>query len=187
MVSAAVACLPAAVSLLLLAVLFMQISGVSSALTWPCRCCLLRVLLCGSLCYKLSPFPSTLGKVTLHQRCQACVFIYSSCGRWVFRPLLCSFPPTTTFTGFPAPGCWARAPTPTRASPAHLACLFTVPGRIPFPQSSALRAPHPLSRVSLLFLLFITQFLFFSPGGGQSVQGAMLLWPRLVCGSTAVL
>jgi hypothetical protein len=24
----------------------------------------------------------------------------------------------------------------------------------------------------------------FSPGGGQSVQGAMLLWPRDVCGST---
>jgi hypothetical protein len=37
-----------------------------------------------------------------------------------------------------------------------------------------------------LFLLLITQFLFFSPGGGQSVQGAMLLWPRLVCESTAV-
>jgi hypothetical protein len=34
------------------------------------------------------PFPSTLGKVTLHPRCQACVFIYSSCGRWVFPPLL---------------------------------------------------------------------------------------------------
>jgi hypothetical protein len=27
------------------------------------------------------PFPSTLGKVTLHPRCQVCVFIYSSCGR----------------------------------------------------------------------------------------------------------
>jgi hypothetical protein len=26
--------------------------------------------------------------------------------------------------------------------------LFTVPGRIPFPQSSALRVPHPLSHVS---------------------------------------
>jgi hypothetical protein len=26
----------------------------------------------------------------------------------------------------------------------------------------------------------------FSPDGGQSVQGAMLLWPRLVCGSTTV-
>jgi hypothetical protein len=28
------------------------------------------------------------------------------------------------------------------------ACLFTVPGRIPFPQSSVLRAPHPLSSMS---------------------------------------
>jgi hypothetical protein len=27
----------------------------------------------------------------------------------------------------------------------------------------------------------------FSPGGGLSVQGAMLIWPRVVCGSTAVL
>jgi hypothetical protein len=56
MVSAAVACLPVAVSLLLLAVLFMQISGVSLALIWPHRLCLLRVLLCRSLCYKPSPF-----------------------------------------------------------------------------------------------------------------------------------
>jgi hypothetical protein len=47
-----------------------------------------------------------------------------------------------------------------------------------------LRVPHPLCYVSLLFLLFITQFLFFSLGGGQSVQGAMLIWPRVVCGST---
>jgi hypothetical protein len=39
--------------------------------------------------------------------------------------------------------------------------LFTVPGRIPFPQSLALRAPHPLSSVSLLLLLLITWFLFF--------------------------
>jgi hypothetical protein len=36
--------------------------------------------------------------------------------------------------------------------------------------------------------LLTTQFLFFFfPGGGQSVQGAMLLWPRLVCGATEVL
>jgi hypothetical protein len=64
-VSATVACLPAALSLLLLEALFMQIYGVSLALTWPCRLCLLRVLLCWSLCYKLSPFQA-LGKVTLH-------------------------------------------------------------------------------------------------------------------------
>jgi hypothetical protein len=40
----AVACLLTAVSLLLLEALFMQISGVSLALTWPHRLCLLRVL-----------------------------------------------------------------------------------------------------------------------------------------------
>jgi hypothetical protein len=204
MVSAAVACLPTAVSLLLLEALFMQISGVSLALTWPCRLCLLRFLLCVSLCQKLSPFQA-LGKVTLHPRSQACVFIYSSCGKWVFPPLLWSFPPTTTFTSFPAPDYWALllllpatmfvyssrgkwvpsspvefsslchshqlshswflgtcpTPSPTRASPTHPACLFTVLGRIPFLQSSALSALHPLSCVSYLFLLLITQFLFF--------------------------
>jgi hypothetical protein len=84
----------------------MQISGVSLALTWSHRLCLFRVLLCRSLCYRLSPFQA-LGKVTLPQHCQACVFIYSSCGRWVFPPLLCSFPPTATFTSFPAPDYWA--------------------------------------------------------------------------------
>jgi hypothetical protein len=68
--SAAVACLPAAVSLLLLEALFMEISGVSLALTWSCRHCLLRFLLCVSLCYKLSPFQA-LGKVTLHLHSQA--------------------------------------------------------------------------------------------------------------------
>jgi hypothetical protein len=52
------------------------------------------------------------------------------------------------------------APAPARGSPARPACLFTVLGRIPFPQSSALRV-HPLSCVSYLFLLLITQFLFF--------------------------
>jgi hypothetical protein len=83
----------------------MQISGMSLALTWPCRLCLLRFLLCKPL-LQAFPFPSTLGKVTLHPHCQACVFIYSSCGRWVFSPLLCSFPPTATFTSFPAPDYW---------------------------------------------------------------------------------
>jgi hypothetical protein len=183
----------------------MQISEVSLALTWPCRLYLLRYLLCVSLCYKPSTFQA-LGKVTLHPCSQACVFIYSSCGRWVFPPLLCSspptsaftsfpspdywavllllpvamfvysscgkwvfppllwsFPPSTTLTSFPTPGCWACASTPARGSPACPACLFTVPGRIPFPQSSVLSVPHPLSRVSLLFLLLISQFLFFPP------------------------
>jgi hypothetical protein len=61
------------------------------------------------------------------------MFVYSSRGKWFFPPLLWSFPPSATLTSFPAPGCWAHAPTPAGASAACLACLFTVPGRIPFP------------------------------------------------------
>jgi hypothetical protein len=175
MVSAAVAHLPAAVSLLLLAALFMQISGVSLALTWPCRPCLLRVLLCGSLCYKLSPFQAHWER--WHCTCvvrPACLFTVHvgsgssplSCGVFLPPPLSQAFlllitgrwccscqPPclftvqwevglpscpvefssAATLTGFPAPGCWACIPTPARASPARPACLFTVPGRVPFP------------------------------------------------------
>jgi hypothetical protein len=99
-----------------------------------------------------------------------------SCGVFLPLPLSQAFP-------FLVAG---RASAPARASPVCPACLFTFLGRIPFPQSSALSVPHPFSSVSLLFLLLISQFLFFSLVGSRSVQGAMLLWPRLVCGSTAV-
>jgi hypothetical protein len=188
---------------------------------------LLRFLVCVSLCYKLSPFQA-LGKVTLHPHSQACVFIYSSCGKCIFPPLLCSFPPTATFTSFPAPdywvvllllpaamfvyssrgkwvfplllwsfplsttltsfpapGCWACAPTPVKASPACPAYLFTVPGRIPFPQSSALSAPHPLSMCLYCSYCLLLSFSFF-PRWGLVCPRAMLLWPRLVCGSTTI-
>jgi hypothetical protein len=69
------------------------------------------------------PFPSTLGEVTLHPLSQACMFIYSSRGKWVFPPLLWGFPPSATLTSLPAPGCWVRATAPTLSG---LACLFTV-------------------------------------------------------------
>jgi hypothetical protein len=49
-------------------------------------------------------------------------------------------------------------PEPLRPAPG---CFFTVLEMIPFPQSSALSVPHPLSHVSLLFFLLIIQFLFF--------------------------
>jgi hypothetical protein len=52
------------------------------------------------------PFPSTLGEVTLHPLSQACMFIYSSQGKWVFPPLLFRFPPTATFTSSPAFSGW---------------------------------------------------------------------------------
>jgi hypothetical protein len=203
MVSAAVACLPAAVSLLLLEVLFMQISRVSLAFTWPCRLCLFRVLLCVSLCYKLSPFqaywerwhytrilrPASL--LTVHTGSGSSPL---SCAVFLPPPLLqvslllitgqccCSCQSPCLFTAhvgsgssllscgvflplplsqaFPLLVAGHAPPLPPEPQP-RLACLFTVPGRIPFPQSSALSVPHPLSHVSLLFLLLITQFLFF--------------------------
>jgi hypothetical protein len=217
MVSAAVACLPRCCQPAVAAALFMQISGVSFALTWPRRLCLLRVLLCGSLCYRLSPFQA-LGKVTLHPRSQACMFIYSSCGRWVSPPLLWSFPPTTTFSGFPAPdywavllllpaamfvysscgkwvfppllwsfppsttltsfpapGCWARAllqPEP----PSQPGLFIYSPGKDSLPPIVGTQcAPPSFPHVFIVFIAYYSVSLF-SPGGGQSVQGAMLLW-----------
>jgi hypothetical protein len=130
-------------------------------------------------------FPRTLGKVTLHPRCQACVFIYSSCGRWVFPPLLWSFPPTTTFTGFPAPGCWAHAPTPARASLDPGLFIYS-PGKDSLPPIFGTQGTSPSFPCVFIVLIAYYSVSLFSPGGGQSVQQAMLLWPRLVCGSTAV-
>jgi hypothetical protein len=115
------------------------------------------------------PFPSTLGKVTLHPLAQASVFVYSLCGKWVFPPLLWTFPPSATLTSFPAlvaGGCPLSRPLQP-----GLAYLFTVLERIPLPTSSAIRVPHPLCYVSLLFLLLITQFLFFPRVGVSLSRG----------------
>jgi hypothetical protein len=123
------------------------------------------------------PFPSTLGEVTLHQLSQACVFIYGSHGKWVFPPLLWSFPLTATFTSFPTPDCW-EVPL-LLPSPAGL--LW---GIFP-PPSSALRAPRPLCYMSFLLLLLIIQFFFFFPSVGVGLSWG-LCWSGWsdCCGST---
>jgi hypothetical protein len=162
MVSAAVACLPAAVSLLLLKVLFMQISGVSLVLTWPCRLCLFRVLLCGSLCYKLSPFQA-LGKVTLHLHCQACMFIYSLCGKWVFSPLLWSFPPSATLTSFPTPGCWAHALPLLPPEPLWPTQLVYLQSREGFPSPNLRCSVHPTLFLACLICSYCLLLSFSFP------------------------
>jgi hypothetical protein len=127
------------------------------------------------------PFPSTLGEVTLHPLSLACVFVYSSHGRLVFPPLLWSFPPSATLTSFPTPGCWECTPTPAGASPARPG-LFIYSSRKDNPPSSlALSVLHPLCNVSLLFLLLITQFLFFPRWrsvcpGGYAILAQGCLW-----------
>jgi hypothetical protein len=119
------------------------------------------------------PFSSTLGEVTLHLLSQACIFVYSSHGKWVFPPLL-------PLPLLPALRSWLLGVC--RGS-----CLLQLACEgFPLLPSSALRAPRPLCYVSFLLLLLIIQgFFSFSLGGGWSVQGAMLIWPRMVCGSIA--
>jgi hypothetical protein len=112
------------------------------------------------------PFPSTLGEVTLHPLSLACMFIYSSSGKWVFPPLLWSFPPSTSLISFPAPGCWAQAPGPTVASLVRLACLFTVPGRIPFPHLQLSGCPTLFPTCLYCSYCLLLRFSFF-PGWGS--------------------
>jgi hypothetical protein len=116
------------------------------------------------------PFPSTLGEVTLHPISQACVFIYSHVGSG-------SSPSPVKFSSLrhshQLSRSWllgALSPLPLEPLQPGLAGLFTVPGRIPLPPS-VLSAPHPLSHVSLLFLLLITQFLFFPRVGSVCPGG----------------
>jgi hypothetical protein len=129
------------------------------------------------------PFPSTLGKVTLHPLSQVCVFIYSSRWRWVFPSLLWSFPPSTTLTSFPAPGCCVHTPAPPLSGQAWFVYLQFWEG-FPCPLLQCSRSPTSLLSVFIVLISYFSVSLF-SPDGGWSVQGAMLIWPRVVCGSTA--
>jgi hypothetical protein len=45
-------------------------------------------------------------------------------------------------------------------------------------------APPSLLRVFFVVIAYYSIFFLFSLGGGLSVQGAMLIWPRVVCGSS---
>jgi hypothetical protein len=77
------------------------------------------------------------------------MFIYSSRGKWVFPPLLWSFPPTATFTSFLAPDFWACC-----ASPASWHVCLQLMWEVGLPLSpvefSSLHHSHKLSRSSLL-------------------------------------
>jgi hypothetical protein len=177
-----VAHLPTAVSLLLLEALFMQISGVSLTLTWSCRLCLLRVLLFASHSYKLSPFQAHWGRwhctSFLRPACLFTVHVGSgsslpSCGVFLPPPLLQAF----------------LLLIAERTPPIPLEPLW--PGRLvylqfregfPSPPFSTQCAPPSLLRVFILIAYYSVSL--FSLGRGLSVQGAMLIWPRVVCGST---
>jgi hypothetical protein len=116
----------------------------------------------------------------------ATVFVYSLHGRRVLPPVLWSFPPSTTLTSFPASGCWVRNQHPSE--PLHHAQLIYLHFQEGFPSPifSAQYTPLSFPCVFIVLIAYYSVSLFF-PCGGRSVQGAMLLWPRVVCGSTMVL
>jgi hypothetical protein len=80
-----------------------------------------------------------------------------------------------------------RAPCSLQSlSGPHPGLFIYSPGKDSLPPVfSAQSAPPSFPRVFIAFIAYYSVSLF-SPGGGRSVQGAMLLWPRLVYGSTAV-
>jgi hypothetical protein len=106
------------------------------------------------------------------------MFIYSSCGKWVFPPPLSQASPLLVAGRVPRsrqrlsglPGLFIYSPRKDSLPP-----IFSSQG-----------SPPSFQHVLTVLIAYYSVSLLF-PGGGQSVQGAMLLWPRLVCGATAVL
>jgi hypothetical protein len=109
--------------------------------------------------------------------------IYSSHGKWHFPPLLWCFPPTATFTRFPAPDCWAGTAAPAFSSQ----LIYSSVRDCLSPLFSTQGALLSLVRVFFFQLLVYYSVCFFSLGGSLSVHGAMLIWHRFVCGSTVCL
>jgi hypothetical protein len=87
------------------------------------------------------------------------LFIYSSRGKWAFPSLLWSFHPTTTFSSFPAPGCWVGA-----AAPAFSSWLVV---------STLQCSGRPTLFATCLFCYYCLLFSFFSffPGWGLVCPG----------------
>jgi hypothetical protein len=127
--------------------------------------------------YKLSPFLAHWGGGTTTTFSGRLIFLQLT---WEvgLPPLLWSVPPTAAFTSFPASACWAGAVTP--AFSGWLVYLQFHRG-LPLPTSLALRAPCPLCYMFFCYCLLFS-FSFF-PVWGSVYPGAMLIWPRIVCGS----
>jgi hypothetical protein len=161
----------------------MQISGVSLALTSPFRLCLLRVLLCRSHCYKLSPFKHTGGGDTApaFSGRHVCLQLTWEVGLPLSPVEFSSFHHSHKLSRS-----WMLGACPySRWSLSCPPSLFIYSPRkdsLP-PIFGAQCAPPSFPRVFIVFIAYYSVSLFFL-GGGWSVQGAMLLWPMVVCGST---
>jgi hypothetical protein len=95
------------------------------------------------------------------------VFVYSSCGKWVF-PSPGSFPPSATLTSFPAPDCWACAAAPTLSSQAQLFIYSSVKDSPPPLQHSG--CPTLFATCLYCCYCLLLSFSFF-PGWGSVCPG----------------
>jgi hypothetical protein len=160
----------------------LQISGVSLALTWPHRLCLLRVLLGGTPLLQAFPFPSSLEEVTLHPPSLASLFIYRLRGKCPVPPLQWN-PPHDSHCYKLSHSKVAGRGLPVLPSPAG---LFIYSSVWDCPSPTHTQGTPPSLLCVFLLLLFIIQFfsLFFPLVGVNLSRGTMLIWPRVVCGST---
>jgi hypothetical protein len=130
------------------------------------------------------PFPSTLGEVALPAFSGQCVYLqftwevtlpHLSCGVFLPPPLLQAFP--LLVDGWVLP--------PLLPS---LASLFIYSSVRDCPSPPLWHSGHPALFAMCPFycccLLFSLFFSLFSLDGARSVQRAILIWSRVVCGST---
>jgi hypothetical protein len=137
-----------------------------------------------SYCYKVSPFQAHWGRwcytcllwpASLFTDHVGSVPSLLSSGAFLTQPLLKAFPLLV-----------AGRVLPLLPSLAGL-FIYSSVRDLPFPPLWHSGHPALFATCLFLLLLFIIQFgffLFFFLGGGPSVQGATLIWPRVVCGST---
>jgi hypothetical protein len=131
------------------------------------------------------PFPSTTGEVTLHPLSQVCVFIYSSHGKWGLPPSPVEFSSFRHFHKLSHSSLLDMHPCSrwSLSGQAQLVYLQFWEG-FPYPLFGAQGTPPSLPPVFIVLIAYYSVSLFCL-GSGPSVQGAMLIWPRVVCGSTA--
>jgi hypothetical protein len=108
------------------------------------------------------------------------MFIYSSHGKWVFPPSPVEFFSHHHFCKLSRS--WLLGMCDGSCL-LQLACLFTVPWGITPPCLFGVQGAPP-SLLRVFFVVVYYSVSLFSLDGGRSVQGAMLIWPRIVCGST---
>jgi hypothetical protein len=97
-----------------------------------------------------------------------------------------SFPPSSTLTSFPCSWLLGMHPRSCQRLSGPPGLFIYSPGKASLPPIFSPQGATPSFQRVLFVLIAYYSVSLFSPGGGQSVQGAMLLWPRLVCGSTVV-